>query len=136
MTLPANLPGESRLTEVRRWHPAISIAYDARAMRGAVFGRVALTDTAWDILLFMALAACEQRIVTVGDACQAGRTSASTALRQLDYLCDRKLLARVANPDDRRSHHITITATGLDRLIDYLGRLAENRTAPAPLLLV
>lgn len=131
---PATPPASSpSLAEVRRWHPALAIAYDARAVRGSVFGRVALTDAGWDIMLFMALAACDQREVTVGDACQSAHTSASTALRQLDYLCDRKLLVRVPNPADRRSHLVAITPTGLAKLIAYLDRLSGASAWSTPL---
>lgn len=133
MTISQPPPGAPTLDEVRRWHPALAVAYDARAVRGRVFGRIVMTDAAWDMLLFLALAACEQRDVTLGDACQSAHTSPSTALRQLDYLCDRKLLARVPNPADRRSHLVAITPAGLGKLVEYLDRLSGASAWSTPL---
>ncbi len=120
---------EPLLSRIRPWRSIMALAYDARGARRDLFGRNILTDPAWDMLLVLGLAACDDRELTVGELCAGARSSMTTALRVIDYLADRGLLTRRSNPGDRRSALLSISETGLVRMASLLERSAERVAA-------
>lgn len=128
---PQGLP-PALLARIRPWRSIMAQAYESRGTRRDLFGHNILADPAWDMLLILALAACDERELTVGELCASARTSMTTALRVIDYLYGCKLIARRANPMDRRSVLIAISEIGLTRMSLLIERSAERvRTAHA-----
>eukprot|EP00300_Choanocystis_sp_HF-7_P032513 c4316_g1_i1.p1 GENE.c4316_g1_i1~~c4316_g1_i1.p1 ORF type:complete len:159 (+),score=12.50 c4316_g1_i1:194-670(+) len=126
LSLPSQDLPEELLARIRPWRPIMAQAYEARGTRRDLFGHNILADPAWDMLLILALAACDERELTVGELCASARTSMTTALRVIDYLYGRKLITRRANPMDRRSVLIMISELGLTRMSQLLERSAER----------
>lgn len=124
-------PADTPIDRIRPWRSAFAQAYEARGVRRDLFGHNILGDPAWDILLSLVLAACDDREMTVGALCAAARGSMTTSLRVIDYLCDRDLIVRHRNPRDRRSFLVTISETGLGRMAALLERSAERARASA-----
>lgn len=124
---PANADlSEALLARIRPWRTIIVHAYEARGTRRDLFGHNILNDPAWDMLLVLALAACDERDLTVGELCAGARASMTTALRVIDYLADRGLLCRRPNPFDRRSVLLSISGLGLMRMIALIERSDER----------
>lgn len=121
-----NVNPDGLLERIRPWRTIMALAYDARGTRRDLFGHNILTDPAWDMLLVLGLAACDERELTVGELCSGARTSMTTALRVIDYLTDRGLLVRRPNPFDRRSALLSISETGLLRMASLLERSADR----------
>ncbi|WP_162233303.1 MarR family winged helix-turn-helix transcriptional regulator [Sphingomonas sp. Leaf33] len=123
--VPIGLP-DPLVAQIRRWRVILANAYETRGTRRDLFGHNMLADPAWDMLLALALAACDRREMTVGELCASGRTSMTTALRVIDYLSDRKLVSRRPNPFDRRSILLAISETGLTRMTALIERSAAR----------
>lgn len=114
------------IERIRPWRSILAQAYEARGARRELFGHNILADPAWDMLLVLALAACDRRELTVGELCAGARSSMTTALRVIDYLADRKLINRRPNPFDRRSNLLAISEIGLTRMSHLVERSAER----------
>ena len=56
---------------------------------------------------------------------EAGLTH-TTALRWLDYLETQQLISRKANPSDRRSAYVELTAKAIERLDQYFAALIST----------
>ncbi len=76
-------------------------------------------DPAWDILLDLAAARLEGSSVPISSLCIAANVPTTTALRWIATMVDIGLLARRADPLDRRRIYVDLTAAGWDRMTDY-----------------
>ena len=114
------------IERIRPWRRTMSLAYEARNARRDLFGPHILADPAWDMLLVLAIAACDEHEMTVGQACSGARASMTTALRAIDYLTDRKLIDRRPNPFDRRSILLSISEMGMTRMVSLFERSAKR----------
>lgn len=132
-----NLSAEPRrpdvaLVELEGWMiRAVKTAYSARRERERLFGGHLFADPAWDLLIYHFLAIEDGRGVTVTEACSAASVPASTALRCIGYLVDRKLLVRVADPRDRRAALLYLSSLGRDKLLEILQRYCVAPVAAA-----
>ncbi len=80
--------------------------YAGRRERDALFGAALFSEPAWDVLLYLFIAAGEDRPVSIREACAAAWVPETTALRHIAHLKDRGLLQCRTNPADRRSSHL------------------------------
>lgn len=124
--IQAMFPSNRPVDQIRPWRRTMSLAYEARNARRDLFGPHILADPAWDMLLVLAIAACDDHDITVGQACSGARASMTTALRAIDYLTDRKLVDRKPNPYDRRSILLSISEKGLTRMASLFERSAKR----------
>lgn len=124
-------PSTMLVDRLRPWRRTMSLAYEARNARRDLFGPHILADPAWDMLLVLSIAACDDHEITVGQACSGARASMTTALRAIDYLTDRKLVDRRPNPFDRRSILLSISEKGMLRMASLFERSAKRVEASA-----
>jgi DNA-binding MarR family transcriptional regulator len=80
--------------------------YAGRRERDALFGAALFAEPAWDVLLYLFIAAGEDRLVSIREACTAASVPETTALRHIAHLKDRGLLQCRVNPADRRSSYL------------------------------
>jgi DNA-binding MarR family transcriptional regulator len=100
-----------------------------RRMRGQHFLPALFADPAWDILLDLAAARIEGRVVAVSSLCIAAAVPATTALRWITHMTEQALLVRKPDPADGRRVFIALSdeaAAGID------GYLAAARKVVAP----
>lgn len=97
----------------------------ARRLRDRFFGAGLFEDPAWDMLLDLFAAQLEDIQVSVSSLCIAAAVAPTTALRWIGRLTDAGLLARHADPRDRRRANVTLTAVALDGFHRYLAALRE-----------
>jgi DNA-binding MarR family transcriptional regulator len=114
--------------------PAIDIAATtvrdvirARRLRDRFLGEALFEDPAWDILLDLFAAHLERARVSVSSLCIAAAVPTTTALRWIGKMSDVGLLARVADPDDRRRAFIALSPDGLGAMRRYVAALAEAK---------
>jgi DNA-binding MarR family transcriptional regulator len=80
--------------------------YAGRRERDAMFGAALFAEPAWDVLLYLFIAAGEDRLISIREACAASSVPETTALRHIAHLKDRGLLQCRVNPADRRSSYL------------------------------
>jgi DNA-binding MarR family transcriptional regulator len=105
-------------------------SYTGRRERERLFGGALFADPVWDILLYLFIAAGEGRHVSVSEVCSAASVPATTALRNIAHMTDRKLLIRCANPEDRRSSHLKLSAAALEKMALCFVAGLRARTEP------
>lgn len=96
-----------------------------RRNRDRFFGDDLFADPAWDILLELYAATLGQLRVSVTSLCHGAAVPATTALRWINQLEDRGLIARRDDPMDGRRHFLMLSNEGLDAMNGYF------RTVPA-----
>jgi hypothetical protein len=111
-------------------HAAATGHFEARRRRDGLFGPGLFADPAWDILLYLAIAKCEGRPVTIKQACTAAKVPDTTGLRTIGYMIDRGLVSRRANPHDGRSAFIQLTPTGKERMFACLAGKESPEDSP------
>lgn len=90
-----------------------------------------LSDTAWEMLLDLALSAQTGRRVCVTSLCLAAYAPATTGLRHISLLAGEGLIERHADPDDARRVFVKLTRLAGERLGEYLGLLPfQPRSEP------
>ena len=94
--------GELSLANARR-------RYAGRRERDELFGAALFAEPAWDVLLYLFIAAGENRLISIREACAASSVPETTALRHIAHLKDRGLLQCRVNPADRRSSHLVVS---------------------------
>ncbi|MBY9064112.1 winged helix DNA-binding protein [Sphingomonas yunnanensis] len=97
----------------------------ARRLRDRFLGEGLFEDPAWDMLLDLYASHLERRRVSVSSLCIAAAVPPTTALRWITRLTERRLLARMPDPDDRRRVFIGLTDEAVRALQAYLGALVE-----------
>jgi hypothetical protein len=88
-----------------------------RRMRGQHFVPALFADPAWDILLDLAVARIEGRMVAVSSLCIAAAVPATTALRWITHMTEQAMLIRKPDPADGRRVFIALSddaAAGMD----------------------
>jgi DNA-binding MarR family transcriptional regulator len=93
----------------------------ARRLRERYFAASLFADPAWDILLDLAAARLEGRLVSVSSLCIAAAVPTTTALRWIKNLLDLGMLDRSADPADARRAFIGLspaTARTMDRCLE------------------
>lgn len=83
-----------------------------RMDRQRVLPEVAGGETAWDMLLDLAMAQEEGRRISVSALCSGAGTSVTTALRRLELLEQEGLVERHPDPEDRRRVWLQLTRKG------------------------
>jgi DNA-binding MarR family transcriptional regulator len=73
------------------------------------------SSPAWDLMLDLYLRDGMQRRTSVTDACLGARCPPTTGLRWLRALEDMGLVARAADPNDKRRTYVSLTETGRSR---------------------
>jgi DNA-binding MarR family transcriptional regulator len=101
---------------------SVTLAIEDRKRRGTIFPAELFADPAWDILLELYRAELRQCRVPVSRLCTASQVPATTALRWLNTLEAEGLLARGADPFDRRRVYIRLTSTGSMAMAWYFER--------------
>jgi DNA-binding MarR family transcriptional regulator len=94
--------GELSLANARR-------RYAGRRERDELFGAALFAEPAWDVLLYLFIAAGEDRLISIREACAASSVPETTALRHIAHLKDRGLLQCRVNPADRRSSYLEVS---------------------------
>ncbi|WBO22101.1 winged helix DNA-binding protein [Sphingomonas abietis] len=88
-----------------------------RKLRGQHFMPELFADPAWDILLDLAIARIEGRMVAVSSLCIAAAVPATTALRWIAQMTEQALLVRQPDPRDGRRMFIGLSdqaSAGMD----------------------
>lgn len=93
----------------------------ARERRSAFFAVDLFADPAWDILLDLYLAEIQQRRTMTTSLCIAACVPATTALRWINLLVERGLLARRPDPLDARRMYVMLTPLSKQAMRNYLG---------------
>ena len=91
----------------------------ARARRRQYFKASLFSDPAWDILLDLFLAECENRRMSVSAVGLTGNIPMTTALRWLAALEGEGLISREEDPTDKRRIHVSLTDQGLEFMQAY-----------------
>jgi DNA-binding MarR family transcriptional regulator len=99
--------------------------HHGRRVREEVFGKAAhlFTDPAWDIMLHLFIAQEEGRRVSVNHARASSGVPPTTALRWIGILTSEKLIARRADPSDRRRCYLELTPRCDTMMREWLARL-------------
>jgi DNA-binding MarR family transcriptional regulator len=98
-----------------------------RRLRDQLFGEGLFEDPAWDMLLDLYAAALEGRRVSVSSLCIAAAVAPTTALRWITRLTERRLLARMPDPRDRRRVFIGLTDEAVSAMHGHLAALTDAR---------
>jgi hypothetical protein len=86
-------------------------------------------EPAWDMLLYLLIAAHEQRQVTATNACAAAGAPTSTALRWLHTMQKREIIVWETDPGDQRRSFVRISAAAFADLNRYLRHIANGHSA-------
>jgi DNA-binding MarR family transcriptional regulator len=103
-------------------------AYKERRLREQFFEIDLFAEPGWDIMLDLFTQNSLQRQVSVTSACIAAAVPATTALRWIGILAERGLVARTADPLDRRRAFIRLTHSGLLKMNQYFEAADKYRT--------
>ena len=103
----------------------------ARRLRAHFFDGRLLEDPGWDMLLDLFAAELERSQVSVSSLCIAAGVAPTTALRWISRMVDAGLLARVADPGDRRRAFLVLGAPASEAMRRYV---AAVRRAGLPLV--
>jgi len=93
--------------------------YRRRLDRRKLFPKELLGEPCWDILLDLASATLDARLISVSSACVASGVPQSTALRWLQLLEKHGFVLRWPHPDDGRRTNVAITQVGMSALRTY-----------------
>lgn len=110
--VPAPAASEARPVDA----PRIRAHIKARRLRERHFPAGLFADPAWDILLDLAAARLEGRLVSVSSLCIAAAVPTTTALRWIKNMVDSGLLLRVDDRHDARRAFITLAPDTANRL--------------------
>jgi DNA-binding MarR family transcriptional regulator len=108
-----SLPKERQVNDVIR----------ARRLRGRFLPEDLFADPAWDMLLCLFRAELLQHRVAVSSICSSAAVPATTALRWLNTLVERRLCVRRADPHDGRRVFVELTPDASTSLRRYFAAL-------------
>jgi CheY-like chemotaxis protein len=100
-----------------------------RRLRGHYFISELFADPAWDILLDLAAARQEGRMVAVSSLCIAAAVPATTALRWITQMTEQSILVRRPDPTDGRRVFIGLSDGAVAGMDAYLAA-AKSVVAP------
>ena len=104
----------------------VRLLVDMRNDRRSLLPEIPGGDTAWDMLLDLALAHISQRSLTVSALCAGADASTATALRRIEALEGMGLVERVQDLEDRRRIWVRITGKGGGRPCGALGAVSRQ----------
>lgn len=107
----------------------VRLLVDLRNDRRSLLPDIPGGDTAWDMLLDLALAQVTDRTVTVSALCAGTDASTATALRRIDALEHMGLIERVQDREDRRRIWVRMTRKGEAAMRRVGNRLAVGLQA-------
>ncbi|BEU99520.1 MarR family transcriptional regulator [Novosphingobium olei] len=105
--------------------------YRDRRRRAEMFDADLFGEPAWDMLLDLFIAACEDRQVSTTSACIGANVPVATGLRWIQLLENQGLIARRADPRDARRVWISLTASARRRLRTYFASSLQQPGRPA-----
>lgn len=88
-------------------------------------------EPAWDILLDLFVAHVSGQLVSTSNACISSTAPATTGLRYLKALEDKKLIERVRHQSDGRVVYVSLTQNAVTQMIHLLSRYANEKVPPA-----
>lgn len=100
----------------------------ARRVRATFFEQELFADPAWDMMLELFHAELTHRRVPVSNLCSAAAVPATTALRWLKILVEKRIVVRRDDPLDGRRVYVELEPQTSDALKRYFGMIAD---APA-----
>jgi len=106
--------------------PLVRAILRLRRLRGLHFEPALFADPAWDILLDLAAARIEGRMVAVSSLCIAAAVPATTALRWISQMTEQGLLVRHPDTHDGRRVFIALaddSATAMDAYLAAARRI-------------
>jgi DNA-binding MarR family transcriptional regulator len=109
--------------------PLVRAILRLRRLRGQHFEPALFADPAWDILLDLAAARIEGRMVAVSSLCIAAAVPATTALRWISQMTDQELLVRHPDAHDGRRVFIALadaSATAMDAYLAAARRVMAS----------
>lgn len=98
----------------------------ARDARHREFGENLFSDPAWNILLDVYINQRRGQRISISSLCMAAGAPMSTAVRWINLLVDRGLIAREPDQFDRRRFFIVLTEDGLTKMERTLQRASES----------
>ena len=98
----------------------------ALRQRNRAFPDGIFADPAWDILLDLYLAHCNDRQVSVMNACNAASVPPTTALRWVTVLEDKGLITRSNDSRDSRRKLLSLTSNALAMVETALDGAAKS----------
>lgn len=87
-----------------------------RTRRRDIFGKAPFGEPAWEMLLQLHCAHLQGRKECLKSLCAASGVAATTALRWIQYLEDRKWVQRQGDPCDHRRSFVSLTQKGVDAM--------------------
>ncbi len=99
-----------------------------RQMRAHHFGAELFADPVWDMLLDLAAARAEHRLVSITSLCIASGVPTTTALRYIKLLEDLDLIERTADTSDRRRRFVALSRKGAVAMARYFAEVARHST--------
>lgn len=102
-----------------------------RQMRHQHFGPDLFADPVWDMLLDLAAARAEHRLVSVTSLCIASGVPSTTALRYIRLLEEMGLIDRTADSRDRRRRFVALSRKGAVAMARYFADIARQAGAPS-----
>lgn len=113
---PQSLTG-ARIKEILR----------TRAMRAKFFKAELFADPAWDMLLDLYRAHCDEHRVSVSSICLASGVPSTTALRWLSVLEEDGLIARRPDPFDGRRSFVRLTPKAIEAVEAYFAAIGSSQ---------
>jgi hypothetical protein len=95
-------------------------AYQDRRRRAQIFDdKTMFGEPAWDIMLDLFIAACQDKRVAITSACIGADVPNTTALRWLSILEVKGLISRESDELDGRRTFVRLSKLGFDRMKEY-----------------
>ena len=126
---PATEPAGSPPASVPSDAPLVRSILRLRRLRGLHFVPALFADPAWDILLDLAAARIDGRMVAVSSLCIAAAVPATTALRWITQMTEQGLLVRHPDLHDGRRVFIALADAAAAAMDAYLAA-ARRMVAP------
>ena len=101
-----------------------------RQARHAHIPSAFLGEPVWDMLLDLFVADEAGTKVCVGSACLASGVPSTTALRHIKSMERAGLVERHANPNDKRTRYLKLSAAGREMMVSLLRSLAGSLEGP------
>jgi DNA-binding MarR family transcriptional regulator len=97
-----------------------------RRARAAQLPADLFADPVWDMLLDLMAARLEGKKVAVSSLCAAAAVPPTTALRWIGVMAERGLIARVADPGDRRRAHVELAPATARAMLAWLVQMRRT----------
>lgn len=91
-----------------------------RRLRNEAYPSDLFGEPAWDMLLSLFLARCDQYRLKVSTLAFESNVPQTTALRWISELIERGLARKIASPTDLRTHFVEMTESAFDQMATLL----------------